>query len=140
MKYIQELYGKYKEVLLYLIFGVLTTIINTITYYVLYDLAGMNNVMSNTIAWLLAVIFAFTTNKLFVFESKSRQLNFLIRELLMFMGFRLFTGLLDLAIMFTTVDLFELHALLMKIISNIVVIILNYIASKLIVFKKTEDK
>jgi len=128
-----NLYNKYKMQILYLFFGGLTTIINIIAYYISAYLFNLNTVTSTIIAWFLSVIFAFITNKIFVFESKSKSIFY---ELYKFFACRIGTGLLDLAIMYITVDLLNWNDLIMKIISNVIVIILNYILSKVIVFKE----
>lgn len=131
-----ELIKKYQGILAYLFFGVCTTLVNMVTYQICYGICAMPNVPATVIAWILAVVFAFVTNKLFVFDSKSWEIKVLKHELPSFFGCRLLTGILDVAIMYAAVDLLGLHALLWKLISNILVIILNYIASKLIIFKK----
>jgi putative flippase GtrA len=88
------------------------------------------------IAWVLAVAFAYFTNKIWVFESKSWKWSVLKREISAFVSCRLATGILDIVIMYVCVDLLHWHAMLMKILSNILVIILNYVFSKLVIFKK----
>lgn len=134
-----ELFKKHKEAILYLVFGGLTTLVNIVTYTLLYYLAGVSNSMSNVYAWILSVVFAYITNKLFVFENKSFAMPKLLVEIGSFFSCRLLTGLLDIGIMFLFVDVLAWHALLMKILSNIIVIILNYIASKFIIFKKGKE-
>lgn len=136
MKLIKEILIKYKMVLLYLVYGVLTTVINFTSYYFLYDRLSVPNVPSNSIAWVFAVIFAFVTNKLYVFGSKSKELHTVMREGLTFIGARIITGLIDLAIMFIAVDINGGNGEISKIMSNAIVIICNYAASKLIIFKK----
>lgn len=133
---IRELIVKYKELISYGIFGVLTTVINIVVYTVCYNLLGISNVVSNVIAWILSVLFAYVTNKIWVFESKSTEWKVLIYEMGSFFGCRLATGLLDLAIMYVTVDKLALNSTLMKCVSNVIVIIANYIFSKLVIFKK----
>ena len=128
-----EIYKKYKMLILYLIFGGLTTLLNIGTYLFFYHLVKIGNVPSNIIAWIAGVIFAFITNKIYVFESKSKSIFY---EITTFLACRLGTGLIDLGIMFVTVDILIWNATLMKIISNVIVIILNFVFSKLIVFKK----
>ena len=128
-----ELYKKYKMPILYLIFGGLTTLINIVAYFVCYNLLEISNVTSNIIAWVVAVFFAFVTNKVYVFESKSKSILY---ELSTFLACRLGTGVLDLGIMYFTVDILKWNALLMKIISNVIVIVLNFVFSKMIIFKK----
>ena len=89
---IKELVKKYKFIILYGIFGVLTTVINIGVYGLLYSVLGVSNVLSNVVAWIVSVLFAFITNKLWVFESKSFDFNLLIKELGSFTACRLATG------------------------------------------------
>ena len=133
---IKKLCIKYKSLISYAFFGVLTTAINIVTYAVCYNKIGISNVVSNVIAWILACSFAFVTNKLWVFESKSVEIKVVIYELITFFSCRLATGLLDLAIMYVSVDILAWNSTLMKCISNVIVIIANYVASKLVIFKK----
>ena len=133
---IKELVKKYNFIILYGIFGDLTTVINIGVYGLLYSVLGVSNVLSNVVAWIVSVLFAFITNKLWVFESKSFDFNLLIKELGSFTACRLATGVLDLGIMFVGVDLLKGPAIVLKIVSNIIVIILNYVMSKIFVFKK----
>lgn len=121
-----------KETFLYLTFGIFTTLINIFTYKILVNL-NINYIIANIIAWIISVIFAFITNKYIVFNNKTS--NF-IKEFLKFVISRLGTGLFDILFMFITISLLNFDDFIMKIISNIVVIILNYILSKFIVFKK----
>ena len=127
---------KYRGLILYGVFGALATAINIVAYALCYRVLRLPNVPSNVLAWALAVLFAFVTNKLYVFESKSLERGTVLRELLSFVGARLATGLLDLAVMFVGVDVLHGPDLVFKVASNIVVIILNYVFSKLIVFRK----
>ena len=136
MEKIKELLKKYKFIILYGIFGILTTIINIVTYALCYEMFNISNVVSNIIAWILSVLFAFITNKIWVFESKCFDFKIFIKELWNFIVCRLATGALDLGIMYVGVDLLKGPALILKIASNIIVIILNYVMSKLFVFKK----
>lgn len=128
--------NKYKEILLYLLFGGLTTLVNIVVYLLCDDGFHWGTVASTIIAWFLSVVFAFVTNKLFVFESRSAALKTVFFEAVSFFGCRLFSGVLDLGIMWLTVDLLHWNNLLMKVLSNILVIILNYIFSKLLIFRK----
>lgn len=127
---------KHKSFISYGIFGVLTTLVNIITYNCCYNYVGISNTLSNVAAWILAVAFAYFTNKIWVFESKSWKWEVLRKEVPAFVSCRLATGILDIVIMFICVDLMGWPALVMKIISNVLVIILNYIFSKLVIFKK----
>ena len=127
---------KHKSFIAYGVFGVLTTIVNIVTYNVCYNNFGISNTLSNIAAWILAVTFAYLTNKVWVFDSKSWKWEVLRREVPAFISCRLATGVLDIVIMFICVDIMGLHSLLMKVISNVLVIILNYVFSKLVIFKK----
>ena len=125
---------KYKGIVFYGIFGVLTTLINVLIYEFCYAYCHIPNVPSNILAWLIAVIFAFITNKIWVFESRSLDKKLVTHELLAFFGARIATGLIDICIMWIAVDCLDWRPTLWKIISNVIVIVLNYIASKLLVF------
>lgn len=127
---------KYQSFISYAVFGVLTTVVNIVTYSVCYNKLGIGNTLSNVIAWILAVAFAYVTNKLWVFDSKSWKWSVLRREILAFVSCRLATGILDIVIMFVCVDLMDWPAMIMKVLSNVLVIVLNYVFSKLIIFKK----
>lgn len=135
MKKIKQLIEKYKSVISYLFFGVCTTLINWISYYLFYNVIKVPNVPSTIIAWLLAVIFAFITNKLWVFSSKSFDAKTLLHEIWTFLAARIATGVLDVAFMYVTVDVLCWNSTLMKLLSNIIVVIINYILSKLLIFK-----
>lgn len=132
----KNLYLKYKDIIMYLIFGVLTTIINIISYFVTYEILKIPNIPSTIIAWMVSVTFAFITNKLFVFESKKWDKR-TIKELISFTSCRIGTGVLELILMYIFVDLLNFNGTVIKIITNIIVIVLNYVFSKLIIFKKS---
>lgn len=136
MKIVITLVKKNKSFIAYAVFGVFTTVVNIVTYNFCYNSAGMNNTLSNVVAWILAVTFAYLTNKAWVFGSHSWKLEVLKKEITAFVSCRLATGVLDLIIMYICVDIMEWHAMLMKVISNVLVIILNYVFSKLVIFKK----
>lgn len=132
-------YNKYKEFLWYGFFGVLTTLVNIVSFYV-FDKSGLNTYISNLIAWILSVLFAFITNKLFVFGSKSFKFSIFIKEMFSFFFFRILSLGIDMVGLFTCLDVFKLSKLVSKIIVNIIVIIFNYIFSKLFIFKKDKNK
>lgn len=136
IKFVLGLMKKYQSFIAYAVFGVLTTVVNIVTYSVCYNSIGMSNTLSNVLAWILSVAFAYVTNKLWVFDSKSWKWEVLRREVTAFVSCRLATGIMDIVIMFICVDVMGWHAMLMKIISNVLVIVLNYVFSKLIIFKK----
>ena len=134
----KDLFGKYKSILAYLFFGVCTTIVNIVAYCLFSEAICLSTASSTSLAWLFAVLFAFVTNKLWVFNSYTWDRKVVLRELTSFMLCRIATGILDLGIMVFTVDFLHWNGLLMKVLSNILVIILNYAASKLLIFKKQE--
>lgn len=129
---------KYKAILLYLVFGILTTILNMVSYYYFYFQLRFNNILSTASAWFIAVLFAFVTNKYFVFESRHNSLNRSLYEGLLFFLCRLMSGIIDVSIMLIAVDHMGLNSMVWKFISNIVVTIINYVASKLYIFKKNK--
>lgn len=138
MKSVFKLYKKYEEVIIYLIVGSLTTILNLATYYlcVFTFLNPENKIelqIANIIAWLVGVIFAYITNRKYVFKSNDSEVK---KEAIKFLGARIVTLLLDMFFMFLTVSFLRFNDKIMKLISNILVIVLNYIFSKLLVFKK----
>lgn len=140
MNFIVKLLKKYRSFIAYAVFGVFTTLVNIVTYNICYVQMGMDNTLSNVISWVFAVTFAYLTNKVWVFDSRSWDWSVLIKEVPAFISCRLATGIMDLVIMFVSVDLIKADAMIMKILSNILVIILNYIFSKLVIFKKNNLK
>ncbi len=133
---IKSLIIRYKGLILYVVFGAGTTLINWLVYYLCYAVLGVPNVPSTVIAWILSVAFAFITNKLWVFGSRSFERKTLLREAASFTAARLATGVLDVGIMVLAVDVLSRNAGVWKLLSNIIVVILNYVISKLVVFKK----
>lgn len=133
---IKELYSKNKDVLSYVFFGALTTLINVVCYHLLFTVLKVPNTVSVVISWVLSVAFAFITNKLFVFESKTWERKTALKELKSFVLCRVGTGVLELVLMFALVDVLKFNGTFMKIITNVIVIVLNYIASKFLIFKK----
>lgn len=133
---IKALILKYRSIISYLVFGVLTTLVNLVVYYLCYHLWGVGNDISVVIAWVLAVLFAFFTNKPFVFESYDWSPKVLLPEAGSFFGCRLGSGMLELVLMHVTVEMLGWPGMLMKLLVNIIVVILNYVASKVLVFRK----
>ena len=131
----QQLWNRYKEVILYLVFGVCTTLVNIIVYYVCAHPLAMKTVPGTCVAWAVSVLFAYITNKIWGFESRSGGFKETMREMISFVSCRIATGVLDLAIMYLFVDVLHLPDMWIKIASNVVVVILNYVASKLLIFK-----
>ena len=128
-------YNKYREGLLYLFFGGCTTILNIVAFWLLRFLK-IDTYISNGLAWIISVLFAFLTNKLFVFESKGNGMKTALKEGFSFFGFRLLSLLFDMGIMYFLIDVCQVQELLSKVISNIFVIVINYVFSKLFIFRK----
>ena len=152
MKRIKELIIKYKEILLYLIFGVLTTAVSIFSFWFFSLFIPQElYLITNVISWVIAVIFAFVTNKLFVFESKKWGRNELGSEIPKFLGARIFSLVIEELGLILFIDLlkfseisktvigFEITGeLIAKIIMAFVVIVLNYFFSKFMIFKKKQ--
>ena len=133
---IKLLLSKYYDVISYLFFGVLTTVVNYLVYLPCYNLLGFPAVISNLIAWVVAVAFAYLTNKPFVFKSYDWSAKTVVPELTKFVGCRVGSGLAETAIIFVFVDILHFDGNILKLITSVLVVILNYIGSKLLVFKK----
>lgn len=131
---IKQLYEKYKNVIPYLFFGVCTTLINVATYWIAAHPLGIAVMPSTILAWTVAVLFAYVTNRKWVFHSEVHGKNEILKEMMSFFLCRLATGVFDWLCMFICVDLLKGPDVIIKFCSNVVVIILNYIASRLIVF------
>ncbi len=122
------------EVILYLFFGVVTTLINIGTYYLASHVMIFSVLVSTIIAWVLSVIFAYITNKIYVFKSKKNKINELVKELFAFISSRVLTGALDVIFMFIFVTVFSMNDMAIKVVSNVLVVIMNYVLSKLVIF------
>jgi len=133
---LKELFLKYREIILYLFFGGLTTVVNTVCYFVASWGLGLSAWLSSVVAWFFAVIFAFVTNKIFVFESRGKGKKETKKEAVLFFTARLASLGLIAGIMLVFVDLMGLNELLFFIIGQVVVLVFNYLASKLFIFKK----
>ena len=136
MKKLKLLVEKHWDVISYLFFGVLTTAVNYIVYLPCYNVLGLSGSASNAIAWVGAVAFAYLTNKPFVFRSHDWSMKTVIPELTKFVGCRVGSGALETAIIFLTVDTLSWNGNVMKLLTSVLVVVLNYIGSKLLVFKK----
>lgn len=133
---INSLIQKYWDVITYLIFGVLTTVVNYLVYLPVYNLLGLSAAVSNAIAWVVAVAFAYLTNKPFVFKSHDWSAKTVIPELTKFVSCRVASGLMETLILLVTVDILHWNGNIWKLVTSVLVVILNYFGSKLLVFKK----
>lgn len=136
LRKIRELTAKYWDVITYLVFGVLTTVVNYLVYLPVYNLLGVSAAVSNAVAWVFAVAFAYLTNKPFVFKSHDWSAKTVIPELTKFVSCRIASGVMETVILFLTVDLLHWDGNIWKLLTSVLVVVLNYFGSKLLVFKK----
>lgn len=122
-----------KELGMYVIFGVLTTLVNVVVYYLFSNVFGINYLISNVLAWILSVLFAYITNRIWVFESESENI---LKEIFLFFSGRLFSGVVDTGLMYLFIDILSVGDFISKIVIQIIVVVLNYVISKLVVFKE----
>ncbi len=135
---IKDLYKKYEEIIKYLIFGVLTTVVSLVTYYLLvYTILNPDDAtqlqIANIISWISCVTFAYVTNRKYVFDSKDKNI---LKEMAKFYSSRLTTLFIDMGMMFLFVTVLHFNDKIIKMIVQIIIIVLNYVLSKLLVFKK----
>lgn len=135
---IRELIKKYRSEIIYIIFGGLTTVVNYLVYFPCLHFLGSATV-SNTIAWVFAVIFAYLTNKPFVFGSHDWSWKTVGPEFAKFIGTRVASWLIETGILFLTVDTLGWNGNLWKLITSVLVVIINYVGSKLLVFRGKKD-
>lgn len=150
---IKRLFEKYKEVISYVFFGVLATVVNLVSFKIFNAVLGAHlYLLTNVISWLITVIFAYFTNKLWVFESKSWMAEVVIKELIGFFGARIFSLVVEEAGLWLMIDIMHMGKIswdifsfnldgnmIAKIIMQVVVVILNYVFSKLVIFKHKND-
>lgn len=135
---LKALYEKYKDLVPYVIFGVLTTAVNYVSYWLFAHPLGSGTVFSTAAAWLLSVLFAYVTNRRWVFHSEAKGAKEIGKEFAAFFSARFGTGVLDVLIMHLCVNRLGWNDMVMKLASNVLVVILNYIFSKFFIFKKKE--
>lgn len=131
----KKLIEKYWDIISYLVFGVLTTAVNYVVYLPCYNLLGLSAAVSNAIAWVVAVAFAYLTNKPFVFKSHDWSMKTVMPELTKFVACRVGSGVLETGLLLVCVDWLGWDGNVMKLITSVLVVVLNYIGSKLLVFK-----
>lgn len=143
MNNIINLYKKYQEIINYLIVGVLTTVVSIATYFLFSLILDIENnilfIIANVLSWICAVVFAYITNKKFVFNTTTSNKKEEIKVFSMFVSSRITTLLIELAFMFITVKVILINDKIAKIIAQFIVIVLNYVLSKLFVFKKKNN-
>ena len=135
----KNIFIKYQSFLLYVIFGVLTTIVNIIVFFILYNMLHTGHNIAYVVAWFWAVLFAYLTNRVWVFHSTSTTTASIIKEVWQFYLARVLTGIIGYFILTFGVDLLRQDANIWNIIQNIFVIVSNFVLSKLIIFKKDNE-
>ena len=145
----KKIFEKNREIIMYLIMGVATTVVNWVTYAVFIRVlsdCSHKVFYSNTLAWIFGVVFAYITNKIWVFESHNWELSFIFKEAGLFLSARIITGLLEIVGVPFLVDtlgfkmpLFGTEGMMAKVLVSVIVTILNYVFSKLIVFKGKKE-
>ena len=136
MDKMKELYIKYREIILYIVFGGLTTAVSFVSYWIFVDVFHIPYMVSTALSWIVSVTFAYVTNRKWVFESRAHGFWPVLLEMLRFYACRITSVLMEMGLMFTGVDLLHINDKIVKLFANVFVIIANYVLSKLIVFRK----
>lgn len=135
MEWVKKEFSKGRDIILYGIFGVLTTVLNIISYWIMAHVFGFSTFICTVVAWFIAVLFAYITNRKWVFHSNTAGSKDILKEICTFFSCRLMTGFIDLGCMFLFVDVFHLNDMVIKTGANLLVITMNYVASKFLIFK-----
>ncbi len=136
LRLLEPFYKKHKSVLLYLFFGGLTTVISIAVFWLFRYPLGLNELVANGISWVIAVLFAFFTNRIWVFRAPTKTAGEFLRQMASFYGGRVVTLLIEEALLAVFITWLSFPDMPVKITAQIVVILLNYVISKLFVFKK----
>ena len=136
MQKVNNLIKKYEEVILYLIVGGLTTLVSILVYALFTKIFNVNYMISNIISWMLSVSFAYVMNKKFVFKTKCLNYQKLLLEIYQFFKYRIFSFVIDTLLMYLFVEVVSIDDMIAKVIVQVIVVILNYVFSKLFIFKK----
>lgn len=136
IKTIIGLYLEYKEIINYLMFGAFTTVVNFVSYCLFTKVIGIEEVISSGLSWFISVLFAYITNKLFVFESKTNTLKEFLKEIISFFFARILSGILcDVGTFAVMVKVLKINDIISKVVTQVMVVIVNYIFSKCLIFK-----
>lgn len=133
---LRDLCGRYREQLLYLVFGFLAFLVSMGTFALADRVLMMPTLVANVFSWVITVAFAYITNRTWVFESKATGLKPIVREILSFAAGRLLTLAIEELMLFVGVTLLAFDSILVKLVAQVVVIILNYVISKFVVFRR----
>ena len=123
---------QHRQLLFYIFYGGLTTLVNILVYFLFARIFKVDYMISNVIAWIISVLFAFITNKLFVFNSYQKSLAVVIKEVIGFFGFRLLSGGIDIGLMYLLIDIIKTNDMFAKVTVNIIIVILNYLFGKIL--------
>lgn len=140
LKKLADWYREHKEGMRYLVFGLLTTLLNLLIFTICCRIIRIPVLISTIISWIIAVLFAYVTNKLYVFDSKEIQKKELAREIISFFNARIVTLVIETVFLWATVIKLGLNEIIMKIIVNIIVIVLNFVFSKVFIFKEEKNR
>lgn len=133
---IEVFYKKKKELLLYLFFGGLTFLISVINFVVFNISLNVNELIANILSWIIAVLFAFFTNRIWVFNSPTTNIKSFLKQLISFFGARTITLMIEEIILFIFITRLKFSVIWVKISAQIVVIVTNYVISKKMIFRK----
>lgn len=134
IKKIMDLYDNYQEMVNYILFGGLTTLVNIVVFFLLDTGLGWPYLIANAVAIVVSILFAYVTNKIWVFQSKTENFQETFYEFTKFIGFRLLSGLADMAAMWVLVDLLIIDSSISKLLTQFIVVVLNYVFSKFFIF------
>lgn len=135
-----DLYRKHEEGINYLIFGFLAFVLNYILYFIFADAIAMHYMAATGVSWVLTVVFAYWTNRNFVFKSQNKEKASVLKEFISFIGARVATEVLELVLMYVMVDLCSINDKISKLVCQVLVILANYVLSKIWIFKDTTKK
>lgn len=135
LRYFQPFYEKNREILLYILFGGLTFLVSIISFGLCNVTLHMNELVANVVSWIIAVTFAFFTNRIWVFAAPTKNVREFISQLVRFFGGRLLTLGIEEVILMLFVTMMGLNSMMIKVIAQVIVIVLNYVISKLVIFK-----
>ena len=138
MEYIRKAWQQHREVISYLFWGVMTTIVNYVIYFVCTRILQTGYLAANLIAWVFAVLFAYVTNKLFVFCTPWNSVCKLLREVSSFVTGRVASLVIETVILYVFIDWLHFNDIIVKLFSNVIVVILNYIFAKLFTFRNNK--
>lgn len=134
--YFCSIYKRHHEMILYIFFGGLAFLVSIFTFAFFHMLLDINELIANVLSWIITVLFAFFTNRIWVFKAYTKTYRELIVQLFAFLGGRIITLIVEEGILFIFITLLNLNSMMIKISAQVIVIVLNYVISKLVIFKK----